>query len=1052
MLFTEEKLAKQLNDLRSTIHKQIQDIPSFKYIEGDFEEIQLLKDDPKRPAFDDSAWRDFKVGSHWGGYDKGAWFRAKLTVPPSWIKEKLALRFLVGPRDGGGSTAETLLYVDGHAIQGIDVWHDEAWLPPEYAEKGEITIALKAWSSVLKVPDRRCFKLAQLIVVDEPAERFYYLADNLLKAVKELQDTDIRRTRILQLVDKAFLKIDFIRFRSDFYYDSVKAACEELEEGLTRLQAANEMKPKVIGIGHSHIDMAWLWRLAHSREKASRTFSTVLHLMRQYPEYRFLHTSPQLYKYLKQDYPEIYAEVKKRIASGEWEITGGMWIEPDTNVPNGESLIRQILFGKRFMKQEFGQETNVVFLPDVFGYNWALPQIIRRSGIDNFITSKISWNQYNRFPHDTFMWRGVDGTEILTHFITTPEVGSRAYTYNGIIDPYEVKGTWDQYKQKEVNDELLMAFGWGDGGGGPTKEMLEAGRVLKNLPGFPSFEMGKMEPYLERLNEKVKPSDLPVWDGELYLEYHRGTYTSQGFIKKANRQAEILYHTAEWLGVLANSWTDDFSYVREQLNEGWEQILLNQFHDILPGSSIRQVYEDAREDYKEILEIGEAFAEEAKSSLVKQIKTEQRSIIVFNSLSWERDGIIEMPWSPQLEGMMLEGSSSVQVIEEAGSKKMLLKATGVPSLGYRAFHVVPLSKSTVESVEKPLYITTDKLENRYYRITLNRHGQIVSLYDKQNKREVLAAGERGNVLQVFEDRPLNFDAWDIDIYYANKMQEITELVEAEVEEHGPIRGALRLKWKFNQSVITQRLTLYADCPRIDFRTEVDWQERQTLLKAAFPVQVRSSKATYDIQFGNIERPTHWNTSWDYARFEVCAQKWADLSEGNFGVALLNDCKYGYDIKDHMMRLTLIKSPIEPDETADRGKHEFTYSLLPHAGGWREGNVVREAYELNYPLLASKAEAQPSGTLPSRIAFAELDCDNAIIETIKKAEDEDACIVRVYEFKQYRSNEIKLTFDRPVRKAISCNLVEDDEGPVPFKGNQLEFSLQPYEIKTFKVWF
>lgn len=1045
MWFTEEKLAKHINDLKERIYRDQQDLTGFKYIEGDFEELQHLNGHAEHPEFDDSGWNDFAIGDYWGAYDKSAWFRTKVSIPEPWRHEKLALRFLVGPRDGGGSTAETLLYVEGKPLQGIDIWHEEAWLPPELVDKGTLHLALKAWSSVLKVPERRRFKLAQLVVIDEPTEKLYFLADTLLQTIKELGESDLRRTKLLKSLNQALLKLDFIRYGSDAFYTSVREAYAMLSADVSELSRAEEFKPKVIGFGHSHIDMAWLWRLAHSREKASRTFSTVLHLMKQYPEYRFLHTSPQLYKYLKKDFPQIYEQVKARIASGEWEITGGMWIEPDTNVPSGESLVRQILFGKRFIKQEFGQETNVVFLPDVFGYSWALPQIIRRSGIDNFITSKISWSQYNRFPHDTFMWRGVDGTDVLTHYITTPEVGSRQYTYNGLVDPYEVKGTWDQYKQKDVNEELIMAFGWGDGGGGPTKDMLEAAEVMKNLPGLPRFELGKMEPYLTRLHERVKPEDLPLWDGELYLEYHRGTYTSQAWIKKANRESEILYHNAEWLNVAARAWAGQADYPQERLNEGWEMILLNHFHDILPGSSIRQVYEDSRKEYELIREIGEEAAEQAKQSLAGAIGLQEDGLLLYNPISWKRGGLIPLPYRKELE---IAGVS--QTIEEDGAKSLLLQVDGVPSLGYKAVTITELEKAT--SGTETLTVQPDLLENSCYRIALNAQGHIVSLFDKRSHREVVAKGQRVNVLQAFEDRPMNFDAWDIDIYYQEKLSEVTELIEAVVEESGPLRGVLRLTWRFHHSSITQSVTIYRDSPRIDFRTVVDWQEKRVLLKVAFPVDVRSTRATYDIQFGNIERPTHWNTSWDVAKFEVAAQKWADLSEGNYGVALLNDCKYGHDIRNNVMRLTLIKSPVEPDETADRGRHEFTYALLPHAGDWRQAEVAKAAYELNYPLLAQEVKAQPAGPLPSEASFAELDCDHAMIETIKKAEDDDACVVRLYEYKQYRADGIKLRFDRPIRQAVECNLVEEEEAAMQPDGHTLTFSIKPYEVKTYKVWF
>lgn len=1056
MWLTEDKLGRRIAELKETVHRETCDIEKFTYIEGDFDELQRMPGDWSSPEFDDSGWSAFRIGSAWGGYDKTAYFRAKVPIPPFMRGRKLALRFLVGPRDGGGSTAETLLYVDGKPLQAIGIWHEEAWLPPELAAKAEIHIALKAWSSVLKVPKARRFKVAQLVCIDEAAEKLYFMADTLLQAIKELPETDLHRGIMLQAVNRAVLTVDFFQPKSDAFYASVEKASTQLAADIASWRQPEARKPKVIGFGHSHIDMAWLWRLAHSREKASRTFMTVLHLMKQYPEYRFLHTSPQLYKFLKQDYPEIYAQVKERIASGEWEITGGMWIEPDTNVPNGESLVRQILFGKRFLREEFGMSTNVVFLPDVFGYSWALPQIIRKSGIDYFITSKISWNQYNRFPHDTFMWRGVDGTEVMTHFITTPEVGARAYTYNGNINPYEVKGTWDQYKQKHVNDELVMAFGWGDGGGGPTKEMLEAAEVLKDLPGLPSFELGKLEPYLERLGQRVKAADLPVWDGELYLEYHRGTYTSQGWLKRANRQAELLYHTAEWLCAYADLLTDERAYPQAALNDGWEKLLLNQFHDILPGSSIRQVYEDARADFAEIERIGGAALRGAERRITDRIRAERAGLVVWNTLGWPRGGLLELDWTPSLDGAALEGAAIAQPAMRDGRRTVLLKAPNVPSLGYRTLALAPAEGSAGPG-EAPsgrsgsIRVAADTLENEFYTIKLNDRGQLAAIFDKRSGREVLREGAAGNVLQAFEDRPINFDAWDIDIFYQEKMTVIDELTEAVVEEEGPLRGTLRLVWRFLDSTITQRLSIYADDPRIDFRTDIDWREKQVLLKAAFPVAVRSTRATYDIQFGNIERPTHWNTSWDYAKFEVPAQKWADLSEGGYGVALLNDSKYGYDIKDHVMRLTLLKSPIEPDETADRGRHVFTYSLLPHAGDWREGGVARAAYELNAPLTATPIAPQPDGTLAPSGSFAALECGHAVLETVKKAEDGDAVVVRVYEYMQMRTGEAAIRFDRPIRRALECNLVEEGELPAAFEGDRLTFGLTPYEVKTFKVW-
>jgi alpha-mannosidase len=459
--FTVEKLEKQIKEIRQAIHRGIMDIPRFKYIEG-LENGESMG--VHCPEFDDREWDDFQVGRTWGGYDVQVWFRTWVSIPAEWREKKLALHFVIGPRDGGGSTAETLLYVNGTPLQGLDIWHEEAWLPPEHTFQGRLLVALKSWSGVLDVPDRRRFKIAQLIWIDEGAERFYFLANTVLKTVNLLPESDLRRVRLLDHLNHAFRLVDFFRPNSETFYNSLQDAHQFLLSSLSELELS-EIKPTVVGVGHSHLDMAWLWRLAHTREKASRTFSTVLHLMRQYPEYRFMHTSPQLYKFLKEDYPEIYQQVRRKVLEGSWEVTGGMWVEADTNLTSGESLVRQFLYGRRFIREEFGRETNVLWLPDVFGYPASLPQIAVKCGMKYFLTSKISWSQFNRFPYDTFSWRGLDGTEILSHFITTPEENSPFYTYNGPFEPADVIGIWENYRQKDVNDELLFLYGWGDGGG-----------------------------------------------------------------------------------------------------------------------------------------------------------------------------------------------------------------------------------------------------------------------------------------------------------------------------------------------------------------------------------------------------------------------------------------------------------------------------------------------------------------------------------------------------------------------------------------------------------
>jgi len=1100
MYFTKEKIKKQLKEIRATIHREIFDLPDFRYFEAGWEEVKELDEyNPQLPQFDDGLWERFRVGSFWGGYDRVAWFRAWVSIPREWREQKLGLRFLVGPRDGGGSTAETMVYVNGEPLQGIDVWHEEAWLPPEATQSGAFFLALKAWSGVLQVPERRRFQLAQLVWIDEPTERFYFLADTVLKAVHELDEKDLRSIRLLEGLNEAFKQIDWIKPRSPTYYASIQKAGARLQESLAALEGSETLRPKVTGIGQAHIDMAWLWRLEHSREKAARTFATALHMMRQYPEYRFMHSSPQLYKFLAEDHPDLFARVKEKIASGQWEITGGMWVEADTNLTSGESLIRQLLLGRRYVRATFGVEMNVLWLPDVFGYSAALPQIVKKSGMEYFLTTKISWSQFNRFPYDTFRWRGIDGSELLTHFVTTPDPESPFFTYNGRLNPMDVRGIWEKYQQKNVNDELLLLYGWGDGGGGPTREMIESGLGMKDLPGIPQVSLGTAEAYFSRLGERLDGKALPVWDGELYLEYHRGTYTSQAYNKRANRKAEILFHNAEWLSSLADVLAGESLYPAAELNQAWERILLNQFHDILPGSSIRQVYEDCHADYGKIFAAGQSALAQAAGRIRSRLGLRDR-VLALNPLSWPRTGLLEIPWQAEDPQTVVDEEGKPvfhQVVNGPEGRSLLVESGEVPALGFTTRRIaipaiesrsleqsqasadarsalmgsnVPLTgareRVTVEpggperqaDEEAVLHVSPQRLENRFYRLQLNEKGQIISVWDKIARREVIDPKSPGNRFQAFEDKPMNFDAWDIDIYYQEKKREVDALQEAVVEETGPLRGVLRLCWRFSDSTITQRLTIYRNSKRIDFRTEVDWHEHQVLLKVAFPVQVRSTRATYDIQFGNVERPTHWNTSWDAARFEVVGHKWVDLSEGDYGVALLNDCKYGHDVKDNVMRLTLIKSGIEPDPQADQGRHEFTYSLLPHTGDWRTGGVVEQGYDLNNPLLALPPESgEPGENLPASpveqtaFSFASVE-EGLILETVKKAEQGDGWVVRLYETRGSRKGRSAITFGRRIRKAVECNLMEEDEQPAEYDASSITFSITPYEIKTFIVWF
>jgi alpha-mannosidase len=1045
MFFAEERIKRILSDLDKYIYPEYETIASYKMKQGSLQ-------GGERTGLETTAWDSFLPGERWGGRDQHCWFRTEVTIPARFDGKTVVFEVRTG-REGqwDATNPQFLIYVNGKLIQGLDVNHREIILS-EKANAGEVfEIALHAYSGM---NDGLVELNSRIAVLDKEAEKLYYNISVPLQVAVLLDKEDKRRIDILNFLNQAVNMLDLRKPFSESYNCSVKEANRFLEEDFYGKYCGCE---DVIAhcVGHTHIDVAWLWTIAQTREKAARSFSTVLNLMKEYPEYIFMSSQPQLYKFIKEDHPELYGQIKERVGEGRWETEGAMWLEADCNLCSGESLVRQLLFGTRFFEKEFGVKNKILWLPDVFGYSAALPQILKKSDIHYFMTTKISWNQFNKIPYDTFMWKGVDGTEILTHFITTRDHKSQEHsgnsnftTYNGHIHPTAIMGGWERYQQKNINNDILIAFGYGDGGGGPTKEMLEnARRMGRGIPGCPKVKMGTAGEYFRKLEKKVAGSKyLPKWVGELYLEYHRGTYTSMGRNKKYNRKSELLYQDVEFLSTLAMTLGKE--YPQESINQNWEIILLNQFHDILPGSSIKEVYEESREQYEKVLAEGNKMARQAVDSIAANIKLEKLSVVVYNTLSFERSdiAIFDIP-----DGMVnpcivdeLGYKVPCQAVEGQGQRKAMFFAENIPAKGYRTYVLEEAQTSEVSN----LNISENKLENAYFAIEIDEKGTLSSVYDKINRREVLKQGGRGNQLQAFEDKPMNYDNWDIDIYYQEKMWEVDQVEKVEVIENGPVRGGVRIYKKFLDSTIIQNIYIYKDVPRIDFDTYVDWKEDQVLLKAAFPVDVHADKATYEIQYGNVERPTHWNTSWDVARFEVCAHKWADISEEGFGVSLLNDCKYGHDIKDGNIRLTLIKSGIHPNKEADREEHYFTYSLYPHGGDWKAGRTVQMAYSLNIPLY-TKVEQPHDGILPSSLSMVHVSRDNVIIEAVKKAEDSDEIIIRLYECHNRRSN-VRVTFYKELRRVVECNLMEKELEEIVPEGNSFSFQIKPYEIKTFKL--
>jgi alpha-mannosidase len=1037
MLLTAEKLTKQVAELASLRYREPILIPSF------LTQLDEQGNIGERPPID-GEWKEVALGEYWRGRDVYIWLKSSVFIPEEWKDKEIVGLFDFGKTDFcTNSGFESLLYVNQTPYQGVDMNHQEVFFSSEFAGKN-IELIFRLWSGLegggVPQEQEHRFTTAQIAWLDPATDDFYFTSRAIIETIDVLDTNQAEYHQLLSALDRVFRVVDWSRPGSDSFYDSMKIASDKLHEELTKLEKTHPVT--VHCIGHTHIDVAWLWRLRHTREKAARSFSTVLRLMEKYPDYLFLQSQPQLYEYIKDDYPDIYEQIKERIRERRWEVEGGMWLEADCNIPSGESLVRQILLGKKFMKEEFGVTSSYLWLPDVFGYSWALPQILKKSGLHTFLTTKISWNQYNRMPHDTFIWRGIDGSEVLSHFITTPYINGNKewkYDYNGHIAPKTVKGIWDAYRDKSFNQDLLLSYGYGDGGGGVNREMLEMKQRLDKIPGLPHVKLSRADDYFNGLHKRVSETEdyVHTWDGELYLEYHRGTYTTQAYNKRMNRKLELFYRETEWKTVLESVLAKDWSkYPQKQLEEGWKIILRNQFHDIIPGSSIKEVYQDSALEYQ----TAHTIASEIWTAY-KEAETEVYT--VFNSAPWERKDLLKIPKTTSNQTGKWVNSQGELLQAQSTENEWTIQVT-VPPMGYSTIYVE--SQEEINNVQiSPFRLFEDGVETPYLELKWDQNGHIVSLYDKKHKRSVLKEGEKGNVFQVFEDKPLFWDAWDIDIFYQQKMEEITNLVKCEVVETGPLSIEIEFTWSYKESSIVQKMVLYSDTSRIDFVSNVDWHEPKKLVKVAFPVDIRTTEVTYDIQYGNVKRPTHWNTSWDWARFESVGHQWVDISEKGYGVSLLNDCKYGHDIKDNVLRLTLLKTSTYPDPEADIGDHEFTYSLYPHRGDWYEGNTVKEAWSLNNPLSWDKRKMEQE-----TFSLISTKNENIMIDAVKKAEDDHEVIIRIHDFSGGREV-VELESDRSILAWQECDLMENPIDEVN-QDDMIQVTVKPYEIKTLKVKF
>ena len=1044
LIFELGRAQRLTEDVEKLIVMEKREITAYKSLEG-------KRKDGYHCEMDEQ-WQDYEMGTAWSQVDAHRWFRTSITIPESMDGQHVEFLITTG-REGewDATNPQMMFYLDGRLIQGVDVNHREVTISKKAKGAEQHEIAILAYSGMEKGD---LVIHTYLLAVDDRVQRLYYDLLIPLQSAYVLKKADEENyRRVLQKMAPALDALDLRDAYSGRFYRSIEEAEAILKDAFYREERDC---PTVSAIGHTHIDVAWLWTVEQTREKVLRSFSTVLRLMEQYPDYKFMSSQPILYQFVKEQEPEMYERIKERIREGRWEVDGAMWLEADCNLTGGESLVRQIMKGHRFFREEFGKESKSLWLPDVFGYSAALPQILKKSGIPYFMTTKIAWNQYDQLPNDTFIWKGIDGSEVFAFMPTTCDYDKdqglnisfsdtrNTTTYTGIVNPNMALGTYKRFQNRDLTEDTLMLFGFGDGGGGPTKEMLESAERLKyGIPGIPKIRQEFEQDYFDRTYEKIHDlPDMPTWDGELYFEYHRGTLTSMAKNKRSNRKNEILYMQLETASCMAGLEKDE--QLQDVLEKGWEILLINQFHDIVPGSCIKPVYELTSRQYQEIEEAGKRELDQIVSRAFEAVSMPKDGVLVMNTLGYERDDLV-----------MVEGDRALSVLTDEQGRRVPMQKTADGRYLLYVDHIPPLGYKKLYETGKEADICTGKdwdytFENPYFVVKFNEKMEITSLFEKEAEKEMIQEGKCGNVLRTYEDRPMQWDNWDIDIFYQRKPYEADWYSPVKVVENGEVRMVLEFSCGFLDSTVTQQVCLYHHIPRIDFHTKADWQTHHVILKTHFPVDINATRAAYEIQFGNVERETTNNYSWDTAKFEACGHKWADLSENSSGISLLNDCKYGYGIKKGDMSLTLIKSGTYPNEDADIGEHEFTYSIYPHARRWQEAKTVEMAYNLNVPMPAKRTDSH-EGCGREYESFLKCSQESCFVEVIKKAEDGNGVIVRMYENK---NNRVKARIQAavPMAHVFECSLLEENEEELEVSQNTFETVFKPYEIKTFRLVF
>ena len=1018
---------------------------------------------------DDSSWNEVGPGTT-GPYD-AVWYRRWIEIP-----KNLNGYDLTGSRiwfdfqyDANGPVTE-ILYFNGRRIAMGDELEPVVLF--DGARVGDrVLVAVKLLHSV----DQKRFQGARLRIEypdsrPNPTKLFQELgAVSILAPVSP--DSQQLKTGLAKSADavdlNALAKADQSAF--DKSLNNATGALETLKPDL--------QKSSIWLVGNAHIDAAWLWPWTETVDVVRRTFGTTLQLMDEYPQATYAQSAAAYSEWIVQKYPSMYQQIEERVKQGRWEMVGGMWVEPDLNMPDGESLVRQLLVGKRYFKDKFGVDVRIGWNPDSFGYSWQLPQIYKKSGVDYFVTQKMAWNDSNQLPLKIFWWQSPDGSRVLTYF---------PHDYVNEVEPLRMAR--DLATAEALNPgahEMMHLYGIGDHGGGVTRAMLDSGIRWSNpnaiypktsfavAQGFFSDVEGKADTEHAPVwnyktlaagnsqlpNPPAGKFGLPVWNDELYFEYHRGVFTSQAQHKRNMRESEEQMLNAEKLASLA--WLSGDDYPSTELTEAWKKVLFNQFHDLAAGSGIGVIYRDAQRDYDDVRLVAGHISSEARHTLEQQIDTRSRdggvSILVGNPLAWERTDLVSVDVQlPEIHTgpISVVDSEGKPLVFQVLSKKpavntyqLLVEAKDVPSLGYRMFHVIPGERAAATDL-KANGLT---LENAALKLSVDaKTGCISSIYDKKSKFEFIASNGCGNELIAFKDTPKDYDAWNIDSDFDKVFTKLDSADSVELIEKGPLRATIRVVRTWQQSKFVQDISLYAGLDRVDVHNEFDWHESHILLKAAFPLAASSDEATYEIPYGAIERPTTRNNRFEDAKFEVPALRWADLGDQSHGLSLINESKYGYDAKGNVLRLSLLRAPTWPDPDADRGHQSFSYSLYPHAGDWKQALTVRRGYDFNYKLTARQVQPH-TGTLPSSHSFVEVKQDNVVLTALKKAEDSDALLLRVYEWAG-KSGNVQVKVPDGAKAAYLTNLMEHPEGgPLTVTpSGEVTFAVHPYEIVSLRI--